>query len=265
MGTAAATDAPTGARHVALVTGARRGIGRAIACELARRGYDVAFTDIEDDEDTNVTARSIEAHGVRTLFVRSNLGAVASHAMLVERVVDWGGSIDCLVNNAGVGSPVRGDLLDVAPDAFDEVLGVNLKGTFFLTQAVARHMLAVSSTHPRSIVTVSSVSATMASPERAEYCLSKSALPMLTKLFALRLAKEGVGVFEVRPGIIRTPMTAGVAQKYEARFAAGLVPMQRWGETDDVAQAVAQLAGGALQFATGSVLHVDGGLSIAAF
>jgi NAD(P)-dependent dehydrogenase (short-subunit alcohol dehydrogenase family) len=265
MGTAAATDAPTGTRPVALVTGARRGIGRAIAYELARRGYDVAFTDIEDDEDTNVTARGIEAHGVRALFVRSNLGAVDSHATLVERVADWGGPIDCLVNNAGVGSPVRGDLLDVAPDAFDQVLAVNLRGTFFLTQAVARHMLAVSSAHPRSIVTVSSVSATMASPERAEYCLSKSALPMLTKLFALRLAKGGVGVFEVRPGIIRTPMTAGVAQKYEARFAEGLVPMQRWGETDDVAQAVAHLAVGALQFATGSVLHVDGGLSIAAF
>lgn len=252
-------------RPVALVTGGRRGIGRAIACELARRGYDVAITDIEEDDDVCVTTRSIEAQGGRAVFVRSNLGDVASHAAVVERVVKWGGRIDCLVNNAGIGSPVRGDLLDVTTDAFDQVLGVNLKGTFFMTQAVARHMLAVSSAHARTIVTVSSVSATMASPERAEYCLSKSALPMLTKLFALRLAKAGIGVFEVRPGIIRTPMTAGVAQKYEARFAEGLVPMQRWGETDDVAQAVAQLAAGALQFATGSVLHVDGGLSIAAF
>jgi len=254
-----------GRRPVALVTGGRRGIGRAIACELARRGYDVAITDLEDDEHVCITTRSIEALGGRAVFVRSNLGDVASHAALVDRVVEWGGRIDCLVNNAGVGSPLRGDLLDVVPDAFDQVVGVNLKGTFFLTQAVARHMLAVSAAHPRAIVTVSSVSATMASLERAEYCLSKSALPMLTKLFALRLAKAGIGVFEVRPGIIRTPMTASVAQKYEARFAEGLVPMNRWGETDDVAQAVAQLAGGTLQFATGSVLHVDGGLSIAAF
>ena len=252
-------------RPIALVTGGRRGIGRAIACKLASCGYDVAITDLEDDEDVCVTTRSIEAQGGRAVFVRSNLGDVASHAALVDRVVGWGGRIDCLVNNAGIGSPTRGDLLDVGPDAFDQVVDVNLKGTFFMTQAVARHMLATSSAHPRTIVTVSSVSATMASPERAEYCLSKSALPMLTKLFALRLAKAGIGVFEVRPGIIRTPMTAGVAQKYEARFAEGLVPMQRWGETDDVAQAVAQLAGGTLQFATGSVLHVDGGLSIAAF
>lgn len=254
-----------GQRPVALVTGGRRGIGRAIACELARRGYDVAITDLDDDEDASVTTRTIEAQGGRALFVRANLGDVTSHAAAVDRVVGWGGPIDCLVNNAGIGSPVRGDLLEVGPDAFDQVLGVNLKGTFFMTQAVARHMLAVASRHPRSIVTVSSVSATMASPERAEYCLSKSALPMLTKLFALRLAKAGIGVFEVRPGIIRTPMTAEVAQKYEARFAEGLVPMHRWGEAEDVAQAVAQLAGGGLQFATGSVLHVDGGLSIAAF
>jgi NAD(P)-dependent dehydrogenase (short-subunit alcohol dehydrogenase family) len=134
-----------------------------------------------------------------------------------------------------------------------------------MTQAVARHMLSGEPNRLRAIITVSSVSATMASPERAEYCLSKSALPMMTKLFALRLAKAGIPVFEVRPGIIRTPMTEAVAQKYEARFKDGLVPMNRWGEAEDVAKAVGQLAGGALQFATGSVLHVDGGLSISAF
>ena len=250
---------------VALVTGGRRGIGRAIAIELAGRGYDVAITDLEDDEEASITLRGVEDHGGRALFVQSNLGDVASHAAVVEQVLCWADRIDCLVNNAGIGSPVRGDLLDVGPQAFDQVLGVNLKGTFFMTQAVARHMLSAASPHPRSIVTVSSVSATMASPERAEYCLSKAALPMMTRLFALRLAKCGIPVFEVRPGIIRTPMTAGVAQKYEARFAEGLVPMTRWGETGDVAKAVAQLVGGSLQFATGSVLSVDGGLSIPAF
>jgi NAD(P)-dependent dehydrogenase (short-subunit alcohol dehydrogenase family) len=252
-------------RPTALVTGGRRGIGRAIAVELATRGYDVAITDLEDNDDTGATLRGIEAQGGRALFVRSDLGDVNTHTKTLEQVIGWSGQVHCLVNNAGVGAPSRGDLLDLTPEAFDSVLGVNLRGTFFLTQAVARHMLTTVSRTSRAIVTVSSVSATMASPERAEYCMSKSALPMMTKLFALRLAAAGIPVFEVRPGIIRTPMTQGVAQKYEARFKEGLVPMSRWGEAEDVARAVGGLVGGGLQFATGSVLQIDGGLSIPAF
>ncbi|RQR27742.1 3-ketoacyl-ACP reductase [Burkholderia sp. Bp9143] len=253
------------ARRAALVTGGRRGIGRAISVELARLGFDVAFTDVVVDDETRVTVSEVEKQGARALFVRSDLQDVASHAATLRTVTDWCGALHCLVNNAGIGSPARGDLLDVTPEGFDSVLDINLRGTFFLTQEVARHMLDVSAKQPRAIVTVSSVSATMASPERAEYCLSKSALPMMTSLFALRLAEAGIPVFEVRPGIIRTPMTAGVAAKYEARFEEGLVPMKRWGEADDIARAVGQLAAGGLQFATGSVLHVDGGLSISAF
>lgn len=248
----------------ALVTGGRRGIGRAVAIELASRGYDVAIADVVEDDDAAATLKAIEDHGARALFIEADLQVLASHAALLERLLAWCGRLDCLVNNAGIGSPARGDLLELRPDSFDAVLGVNLRGTFFLTQAVARHMLSMRSAHPRAIVTLSSVSATMASIERAEYCLSKSALPMMTKLFALRLADAGIPVFEVRPGIIRTPMTEAVAQKYEERFKEGLVPMNRWGSAGDVAKAVAALAGGALQFATGSVLHVDGGLSISA-
>ena len=248
----------------ALVTGGRRGIGRAIAIELASRGYDVAITDVVEDDDAAATLRAIEDQGARSLFIASDLQALSSHAEVLDRLLTWCGRVDCLINNAGVGSPERGDLLDVAPGAFDAVHHVNLRGTFFLTQAVARHMLSCRSSHPRTIVTVSSVSATMASVERAEYCLSKAALPMLTKLFALRLADAGIPVFEVRPGIIRTPMTERVAHQYEARLNDGLVPMNRWGGADDVAKAVGALASGALQFATGSVLHVDGGLSISA-
>lgn len=255
----------TSARPAALVTGGRRGIGRAISVELARAGFDIAFADVIEDDETRITLNEIESHGVRALFIRSDLQDVRSHTAMVQTVTDWCGALHCLVNNAGIGSPVRGDLLDVTAEGFDSVLGVNLRGTFFLTQAVARHMLDVTSEMPRAIVTVSSVSATMASPERAEYCLSKSALPMLTKLFALRLAEAGIPVFEVRPGIIRTPMTASVAAKYETRFKEGLVPMKRWGEVDDVARTVRELAVGGLQFATGSVLQVDGGLSISAF
>jgi NAD(P)-dependent dehydrogenase (short-subunit alcohol dehydrogenase family) len=256
---------PEGKSAVALVTGARRGIGRSICIALARRGFDVVLTDIANDDDAITTCALIREEGRDARFIESDLSDIASHAQVVEEALRFKGGIDCLVNNAGIGSPVRGDLLNVPPDAFDAVLGVNLRGTFFMTQAVARHMASVRSDAARSIVMVSSVSAEMASTERAEYCLSKSALPMMTRLFALRLASANVGVFEVRPGIIRTPMTAGVAQTYEARFREGLVPAARWGESDEVGRAVATLAEGALPFATGSVINVDGGLSIPAF
>lgn len=249
----------------ALVTGGRRGIGRSVCFEMAARGFDIVFTDIVRDEDAEETCAMVEARGRKALFLQSNLNELESHADVVREAVRFKGSIDCLVNNAGIGSPSRGDLLDVSPDAFDMVLGVNLRGTFFMSQAVARHMTETQSQHPRSIITVSSVSAEMASPERAEYCLSKSALPMMTKLLALRLASAGIAVFEVRPGIIRTPMTEGVAQKYEARFKEGLVPSGRWGESAEVGRAVAALADGTFQFSTGSILNVDGGLSIPAF
>jgi NAD(P)-dependent dehydrogenase (short-subunit alcohol dehydrogenase family) len=249
----------------ALITGGRRGIGRAVCVEMAARGFDIVFTDIVRDEDVDETCALVKAHGRKALFVQSNLNEVESHADVVREAVRLNGSIECLVNNAGIGSPSRGDLLDVSPQAFDMVVGVNLRGTFFMSQAVARHMASTGSSHPRSIITVSSVSAEMASPERAEYCLSKSALPMMTRLLALRLASAGIAVFEVRPGIIRTPMTEGLAQKYEARFAEGLVPSGRWGESAEVGKAVAALADGTFRFSTGSVLNVDGGLSIPAF
>ena len=208
-----------------------------------------------------VLARIAET-GRRGCFLHADLKDMDAHARLVEQVAAWGGGFDCLVNNAGIGSPKRGDLLDLAPEAFDEVIATNLRGTFFLTQAAARHMAATPSTRPRSIVTISSVSADLASPERGEYCMSKAGLGMMTKLFALRLAEQGIGVFEVRPGVIRTDMTAGVADKYEKKFAEGLVPMRRWGEPEDIGRMVAGLARGDFGFATGTVIQADGGLSI---
>ncbi len=250
-----------GRRPLAVVTGGRRGIGAAIAIELASRGFDLALTDIEaaGAEDT---LAAVQALGARGRLFESDLARIEAHADVVQRISEWGGSIACLVNNAGIGSPRRGDLLDLSADHYDQVLDLNLRGTFFFTQAVARHMLDKPAAASRSIITVSSVSAEMASIERAEYCLSKAGLGMLTRLFALRLAQQGIGVFELRPGVIRTPMTEGVAAKYEQRIADGLVPMRRWGEPEDVARAAAALATGALGFATGSVLHVDGALSI---
>jgi len=252
----------TRSRPVALVTGARRGIGSAIALALAGANFDIAITDIAEDDDARSALAALRAAGADARFIRSDLADTADHARVVSEVVAQLGAIDCLVNNAGVPAPARGDLLDLGPEAFDQVLGVNLRGTFFFTQAVARHMIATASRNARSIITVSSVSAQLASPERGEYCMSKAGLGMLTKLFALRLAPDGIPVFEVRPGVIRTPMTSGVADKYDRRIADGLVPMGRWGEPEDIGAAVAALASGKFQFATGSVVNLDGGLSL---
>lgn len=246
---------------VAVVTGARRGIGAAIAIELASQGFNLALTDIES-AGAEDTLAAVGSRGARGAFFESDLACIDDHPALVERIAAWGGSIACLVNNAGIPAPLRGDLLDVSAQSFDRVHDVNLRGTFFFTQAVARHMAGSSTPVPRAIITVSSASADMASIERGEYCLSKAGLAMLTKLFALRLAPLDIGVFEVRPGVIRTPMTEGVAARYDERIAGGLVPMGRWGEPEDVARAVAALAGGQLHFATGSVISVDGALSI---
>ncbi|HZP94446.1 MAG TPA: 3-ketoacyl-ACP reductase [Burkholderiales bacterium] len=249
-------------RPVALVTGARRGIGAAIARALAAAGFDVAITDLVADDDARSALDGIAAAGGKALFIENDLAELGGHRLAIEEVAAKLGPIDCLVNNAGIGSPARGDLLEMRPAAFDEVLGVNLRGTFFFSQAVARHMLATASVHRRTIVIVSSVSAELASPERGEYCMSKAGLAMMARLLALRLAPRGVGVFEVRPGVIRTPMTAAVADGYDRRIGEGLVPMNRWGEPHDVADAVAALASGRFAFATGSVIHLDGGLAI---
>jgi len=249
------------ARPVAIVTGARRGIGAAIAVSLTGSGFDVAITDIADD-GADATLSAIAAAGGQARFVRSDIADVADHPRVLDDVTGWRGRIDCLVNNAGISAPKRGDLLELVPQAFDQVLGVNLRGTFFFTQAVAQRMLAAPSAGPRSVITISSVNAELASPERGEYSISKAGLAMLTKLFALRLAADGIAVFEVRPGVIRTSMTQVVAEKYERRIADGLVPMGRWGTAQDVGEAVAGLASGRFAFSTGSVLRVDGGLAV---
>jgi NAD(P)-dependent dehydrogenase (short-subunit alcohol dehydrogenase family) len=241
-------------RRVAIVTGAGRGIGQAIAEKLAA-SFDLAITDV--DPEASATAEALGA-----LFVRSDLADLASHAPTLEQVLERFGRIDCLVNNAGIASPVRGDLLELTPENYDRVLAVNLRGTLFFTQATAKRMLAQPADGARSIITVSSINAALAAVERGDYAISKTGLAMLTKLFALRLAEAGIGVFEVRPGIIRTAMTAKVSARYDQAIAQGAVPMRRWGEPEDVAAVVAALAGDAFAFATGSVIEVDGGLAI---
>jgi NAD(P)-dependent dehydrogenase (short-subunit alcohol dehydrogenase family) len=251
-------------RPVALVTGLGRGIGRAIAWALAEAGFDVAGCDLARDADATATLDGLARRGARGAFVACDVADLESHPALLDAARALSGRVDCLVNNAGVPAARRGDLLALRPEDFDRVMAVNLRAPFFLAQTVARSMLDdPAPAGLRSIVTVSSISATHASPERAEYCLSKSALPMMTQLLALRLAPAGIAVWEVRPGIVRTPMTAPVAPRYDAMIADGRVPALRWGEPEDVGRTVAALASGALPFATGEAVHVDGGLHVA--
>ncbi|MCT7377366.1 3-ketoacyl-ACP reductase [Chelativorans salis] len=248
-------------RPAAIVTGGLRGIGRVIAEALAAEGFDLTVTDVREKGVAEVRA-AVEACGAGFAFHQADISDLADHPKLVEAALGAFGRIDCLVNNAGIASPARGDLLDLKPENFDRVMAVNLRGTVFLTQAVVKAMLKRSAGHPRSIVNITSVSAEMASPERADYCMSKAGLAMWTRNLALRLADENIAVFEVRPGIIRTEMTAGVAEKYDRLIAEGLVPARRWGEPEDVGRAVAGLATGRFGFATGTVVNLDGALSV---
>ncbi|ONG55845.1 3-ketoacyl-ACP reductase [Pseudoroseomonas deserti] len=248
------------ARPLALVTGGRRGIGRAACQALAARGFDILCADI-DEEGAAETGALVQAEGASFAFRRFDLAELGSHAALVA-AASAEGRLACLVNNAGVGALRRGDLLDVSVESWDRAQGINARGSFFLTQAVAKAMIASPASGPRSIVFVSSANAVLASPDRGEYCASKAAVSMIAKVFAVRLAEEGIAVHEIRPGVIRTEMTAPVAARYEQRIAGGLSPMRRWGEASDIGRTIAMLAAGDLPFSTGDALHVDGGLHL---
>ena len=249
-------------RPVAIVTGGRRGIGLGIARALAADGFDIAVTGVGDAEGVAPVIAELGALGARAIFLKADLADLSSHQATVDAVVAQFGRIDCLVNNAGIASVVRGDFLDLKPENFDTIVGVNLRGTVFFTQAVLKAMLQAEADRPRSIINITSVSAAMTSPERLDYCMSKAGLAAFSQGLALRLAGTGIAVFEVRPGIIRSDMTAAVSGKYVALIAGGLVPMRRWGEPDDIGNTVAGLASGKFAFATGSVIQADGGLSI---
>ncbi|QKC81880.1 3-ketoacyl-ACP reductase [Mesorhizobium sp. NZP2077] len=248
-------------RPAAIVTGGARGIGLACAEALADAGFDILVADLAQLAPDELAA-NISSRGAKFAYITCDIANLDRHAALVDTALRAFGRIDCLVNNAGVGAVVRGDLLELTPENFDRTLGINLRGTVFLSQAVAKAMLATPGGHTKSIITVTSVSAEMASPERSEYCVSKAGLSMWVKNLALRLAPENIGVFELRPGIIRTDMTAGVTAKYDALIEGGLVPAKRWGEASDIGAVVATLAAGKLGFSTGSIINVDGALSV---
>jgi 3-oxoacyl-[acyl-carrier protein] reductase len=250
------------ARKVALVTGGTRGIGVAIARALAGEGWRLALCGVRPPGAVHET---IEAFEGRADYFQADVGSVDDRARLVDAVSERYGTIDALVNNAGRAPRVRADILEATEESFEELIRINLQGPYFLTQAIARQMSARKASDPSFrgvIVFVSSVSAEMASTARGEYCVSKAGLAMATRLFALRLAPVGIPVFEVRPGIIATDMTAGVREIYDARIADGLVPEKRWGQPEDVGRAVAALLRGDIPYATGTVIHVDGGLTV---
>ncbi|MDN5842944.1 MAG: 3-ketoacyl-ACP reductase [Alcaligenaceae bacterium] len=253
-------------RPAALVTGARRGIGKGICLALARKGYDIVINDITHDADMDNTVAELAREGARTEVVIADVADPQARADLAERAWQAFGSLNCLVNNAGISVKVRGDILDVGEAGFDTLISVNLKAMFFLTQDIARRMIADEAPRgSRTIVSISSANALFASVERAEYCLSKTGISMATKLFALRLANTDIRVYEIRPGIIETDMTRVVKAKYDQRIADGLTPIQRFGTADEVGLAVATLAEGAFPFSTGDALHIDGGLHIPHF
>lgn len=252
-------------QKIALVTGATRGIGHGIARRLAADGFALSITGTRSAAEASDAVAALEACGVPVLYIQGDNGSEVARGEIVDAVLERYGRIDVLVNNAGVAPQVRRDLLEMTEESMDRVLDINLKGTFFLTQRVANEMLRLQAAGVAlepAIVNVSSVSAYASSTARGEYCISKAGLSMVTLLFADRLAAHGIGVYEVRPGIIRTDMTAGVTAKYDALIEGGLTPIQRWGTPEDVAEAVSLLCSGRLRFSTGDVINVDGGFHI---
>ncbi len=252
--------------RVAVVTGGGRGIGRGIVAELAALGMSVAVNYRSDAASAADACREAEARGApRAVAIPADLADPAQGRGLLDEVIRLFGRVDVWVNNAGVAPEARLDLLDATEASWDRVLGTNLRGPFFATRDVARAMIeqaAAGRLVDPTIVFITSVSSTFASVNRGDYCVSKAGLSMVAQLFAVRLAEHGIRVFEVRPGIVATDMTGPVREAYDRRIADGLTPIRRWGTSADVGRAVAMLAAGGLPFATGEVLHVDGGLHL---
>jgi 3-oxoacyl-[acyl-carrier protein] reductase len=252
-------------KRVALITGGTRGIGLGCAAALAAEGWDLAVCGVRGEEAARSALEALRAAGAAALYIRADIGADDAAERLVSAVREGFGRLDLLVNNAGVAPLERKDLLEASRESFDRLVRINLRGPYFLTQAVARYLLAQKEADldfRGCIVFITSVSAAVASVNRGEYCISKAGLSMASQLWAARLAGEGVAVYEVRPGIIKTDMTAGVTAKYDALLEQGLTLQRRWGTPADVGRAVAMLARGDLAYSPGQVILVDGGLTV---
>jgi 3-oxoacyl-[acyl-carrier protein] reductase len=252
-------------RRVALVTGGARGIGLGIARRLAEEGFDLAIADLTEESAAAEAIEALRNSGRTVLYAQGDIGCAEARRRTIDAVRERFGALHLLVNNAGVAPKVRRDMLETEEEAFDWLLRINLYGPFFLTQAAARWMVEQKNGNPGyegCIVTITSISATVVSVNRPEYCISKAGLAMATQLWAARLADHGITVYDIRPGIIQTDMTAAVKEKYDRLIADGLTLQRRWGKPEDVGRVVAALARGDLGYSTGQVIMVDGGMSV---
>lgn len=252
-------------KPIALITGGSRGIGLGIAIEMAKAGFNLAINGMRSESDVSDTLDSLRELGADVIYVRGNIADRNNHLRMVSQVIEKWGTINVLVNNAGIAPPKRLDILEATPDIYDIVMETNLKGPYFLTQPVARHIIEQKKSDQDfqgCIINVSSVSATVASVNRGEYCISKAGIAMATQLWAVRLAEFGINVYEIRPGIIKTDMTAGVQEKYDHLIGGGLTLQKRWGLPEDVGKVAAAMALGYLPYSTGQVVMVDGGMTV---
>lgn len=254
-------------RKVALITGGSRGIGLGVATALGKSGFDLAINGRRSADEVASTITQLAATGAKVQYLRGDVANRQDHAAMLEQIRQTYGRLDVLVNNAGVAPETRADILEASEESFDRLISINLKGPYFLTQAVAKWMIeqrqAAGENWRGCIINVSSISATVVSVNRGDYCISKAGIAMATQLWAARLAEFGIDVFEIRPGIITTDMTAGVTEKYDRLFANGLAGHKRWGTPEDVGRAAAMLARGDLPYSPGQVIMVDGGITLA--
>jgi NAD(P)-dependent dehydrogenase (short-subunit alcohol dehydrogenase family) len=252
--------------QVAIVTGSSRGIGRGIVLALAEHGWRVVINYRGNQSAAQETQKVVESLGSSALVVQADLAIREDLEKLVDATLEAYGQVDLLVNNAGVGPRQRIDMLEMSEQSYDEVMAINLKGAFFLTQRVANEMIALlksGAVQAPKIVNISSISAYTSSPSRAEYCISKAGMSMTTKLWADRLAEFGINVYEIRPGIVMTDLTSVVKDKYDHLILdEGITPLRRWGQPEDIGKAVVAIAEGLLPFSTGEVINVDGGFHL---
>lgn len=249
----------------ALITGAGRGIGYGIATALANEGANIAILDLLPEEAVQDNMKKLEDLGVGVLYCRGDVTSSADRQAAMDAVKEKFGALNILVNNAGVAPKVRADILEATEESYEWVMKINLQGPYFLTQLAANWMVELKKADPAfdaCIVNISSVSATVASPSRGEYCISKAGISMATSLWACRLGEFDIPVYEVRPGVIKTDMTAVVTEKYDKLIAEGLCRQRRWGYPEDIGKAVAMMARGDIAYSTGQVIMVDGGMTV---
>lgn len=252
-------------RPVALVTGSSRGIGRGIALQLAQDGYLVVVNYVSREDAAREVVRHVESAGGKAIAVGANVARTDDRQRLVDQAMEAGGRLDVLVNNAGITSPGRKDLLEATEEGWDQLFETNLKGPFFLAQLAARNMIELVNQGripDGKIVNISSISSYAVSTNRGDYCMAKAAMGMMTWLLADRLAEHNIRVFEICPGVIASDMTAPVKEKYDRLIDEGLTPIRRWGRPEDVARAVSAVVSDAFPFTTGERINVDGGYHI---